>query len=400
MALEKQSDPGTRGGRTKSTLTYRPKGLRKHFWYKGNLLYLRSIPEEGFFHREQFLLSCIGTSSRILKEFLDHCNGTLEKQTESKTAIYMNGDGRWELATRRGQKRTDTIILPDDVKEDFLNDIEEHLDPEAIAWYVEHDLPYRRDYLLHGDPGTGESSLSLAAAGKFGLDVYAMNLSRVSDAALHKLLSKLPPPCIILLEDIDVIESAKSRDDSVTGPKKESTGSVTLSGLLNAIDGVASKEGRVLIMTTNHADRIDPALIRPGRVDKMVKFGLANREMVLRLFRFIYMPLPSKTEKEGGQAMEGAGYQNAQRIQDLAVQFADCVPEMQYSPAKILSFLIAHKRSAQDAVNNIISWVESGGEGFVPLQRQASTMIRMDEAEDKDIPADLGMEVIHWTVVE
>ncbi|KAM3547649.1 hypothetical protein ARSEF4850_009889, partial [Beauveria asiatica] len=203
VTLEKRAEGNAA---TKNTLQYSPKNIRKSFWYKGKLLYLRSMPEEGFSQGERFFLSCMGTSNGILKDFLHDCQVTLEKQTESKTAIYMNSDDRWNLATRRSQKRIDTVILPEDVKKDFFDDIAEYLDPEAVAWYAEKDQLYHRGYLLHGAPGTGKTSLSLAAAGRFGLDVYAMNLSKVNDAKLSDLMRKLPTRCILLLEDIDAIE--------------------------------------------------------------------------------------------------------------------------------------------------------------------------------------------------
>ncbi len=210
----------------------------------------------------------------------------------------MNGDGRWELATRRSRKRMETIILPEEVKDDFLNDVEEYLDPEARAWYNDHDLAYRRGYLLHSEPGTGKLSLSLAATRYFNLDIYTMNLSKVNNTTLYKLMSKLLTQCIILLEDINAIESVKNRDDKNPRLIKELTGNrVTLSGLLNAINRVASKDGRILIMTTNYINRIDPAFIQLGRVDKMVEFGLVSRGMLLELFRYIYMPLPNGTER-------------------------------------------------------------------------------------------------------
>ncbi|OAA33887.1 cell division protease ftsH [Beauveria brongniartii RCEF 3172] len=323
VTLEKRAEPGN--GATKNTLQYSPKNLRKTFWYKGKLVYLRSVSEEGYLHRERVFLSCMGTSNGILKEFLHDCQVTLEKQTESKTAIYMNSDDRWNLATRRGQKRTNTVILPEDVKKDFFADIAEYLDPEAVAWYVEHDQLYHRGYLLYGAPGTGKTSLSLAAAGQFGLDIYAMNLSKVNDATLSDLMRKLPTRCILLLEDIDAIESAKSRENS--DAESSTSSSVTLSGLLNAIDGAGSVEGRALIMTTNHVDRLDPAVIRPGRVDKMVEFGLASREMLLGLFRYVYLPSSSKTERVGDKNEGVVNNQDAQdtqkHIQELAAMFAD-----------------------------------------------------------------------------
>ncbi|KAJ4161584.1 uncharacterized protein LMH87_007615 [Akanthomyces muscarius] len=423
VTLEKQAKLGN--GATKSILKYSPKKIRKSFWYEGKLLYLRSIPEEGYSHRERFFLSCMGTSSKVLKDFLQYCQDKLEKQTEKETAIYTNGDGRWDLATRRGRKRSNTVILPEDVKTDFFDDIAEYLNPKAVAWYVEHDLLYRRGYLLYGEPGTGKTSLSLAAAGKFGLDVYAMNLSKVNDTTLQKLMRKLPTRCVLLLEDIDAIESANSRENNDAAPKESTSSNVTLSGLLNAIDGVASVEGRVLIMTTNHVNRIDPAVIRPGRVDKMVEFGLASREMLLGLFRYIYMPLPSKTEiaenadervveSQGAQLLssktERAGdaderaleNQGAQGIQELAEMFANLVPAMKYSPAKILSFLIAHRHSPRDAVENVVPWIAKGGEEIVALRRQTSTMhTKSEETVDLSdgVSASMGMEDMQWFTV-
>lgn len=118
-------------------------------------------------------------------------------------------------------------------------------------------------------------------------------------------------------------------------------------------------------MITNYVNHIGPALIRPGRVDKMVEFGLASREMLLGLFRYIYMTLPNETDGAGEKVEVTTENQDTQEIQQQAVVFADRMPEMKYSPAKILSFLTAHKRSPRDAVDNIISWVERGGEGFL-----------------------------------
>ena len=73
------------------------------------------------------------------------------------------------------------------------------------------------------------------------------------------------------------------RDTAIMKPE-----SISLSGLLNAIDGVASHEGRVLIMTTNKPESLDDALIRPGRVDLQVAFQNATSEQAGELFRRMY----------------------------------------------------------------------------------------------------------------
>ncbi len=90
-------------------------------------------------------------------------------------------------------------------------------------------------------------------------------------------------------------------------------------------------------------------------------------------------------------------------IEKMAVMFADRVPEMKYSPAEILSFLIPYKRSPQDAVDNIITWVERG-EGSVPLPRHTSTMNTMDEDTGANcVSASLDMdhmEDVQWFTLE
>ncbi len=152
-------------------------------------------------------------------------------------------------------------------------------------WYANRGIPLRRGYLFHGPPGTGKTSLSFALAGVFGLDIYVISLMEpaLTEEDLLSLFNTLPRRCVVLLEDIDTAglgrpgdkpddatDDAKSADDKEKLPpnewrvsdlaralKKDGGDSaekkgISLSGLLNAIDGVASHEGRVLIMTTNH----------------------------------------------------------------------------------------------------------------------------------------------------
>ncbi|PVH68428.1 P-loop containing nucleoside triphosphate hydrolase protein, partial [Cadophora sp. DSE1049] len=137
---------------------------------------------------------------------------------------------------------------------------------------------------LYGPPGTGKSSLTCAIAGTCDLDIYILNISSLDDSSLGKLFSELPANCVVLVEDIDAVNATQSRQRGTvetgqdeTGSKGKSQGRVSLSALLNVLDGVGSQEGRVLIMTTNHAERLDTALIRPGRVDMKLALGYTNQ---------------------------------------------------------------------------------------------------------------------------
>ncbi len=115
------------------------------------------------------------------------------------------------------------------------------------------------------------------------MDIAILNLGTGSldDNELASLLADLPVNTILLIEDIDCV----FRDRKGTEDKQNK---ITFSGLLNALDGVAAAEGRILFATTNHLERLDPALIRPGRIDRQVEIGFATTEQLRRMFVRFY----------------------------------------------------------------------------------------------------------------
>jgi mitochondrial chaperone BCS1 len=219
--------------------------------------------------------------------------------------------------------------------------------------------------------------LSKSIAGHFGLDIYILSLSAINEASLKSLFAKLPSRCVILLKDIDAVSSNRSGDaetedsrQTVTNSPSQGSkfvgGKVSLSTLLNVIDGVASKEDRVLIMTTNHITRLDEALIRPGRVDKKVELGLADKNMTADLFCLVFKPVagdvvpPEGAQSdvlvgEDGKVPEAARSQReeVERVERSAEEFAAKVPELEFSPAKIFSFLLEHRKSPEEAIDNV-----------------------------------------------
>lgn len=231
-------------------------------------------------------------------------------------------------------------------KQPLLNDITSFLDQDTREWYTKRGILYKRGYLLYGPPGTGKSSLSLSIAGHFDLDIYILNLASVGDGILASLFSRLPQHCIILLEDVDVAtqnrltdKEAAHSESSASLTDKQAEG-VTLSGLLNALDGVGSQEGRLLIMTTNYIERLDDALIRPGRIDHKLEFRLADMGVVNQLFGIVF--------KDG---------KDEKRIERLGHEFAGLVPELEFSPAEVLSLLLEHRRSPESAIAGVEAWV-------------------------------------------
>lgn len=231
-----------------------------------------------------------------------------------------------------------------------------------MTLYHERDsrcgIPYRKGYLFYGPPGTGKSSLSLSIAGDCDLDVYILNLSGVDDSSLDELFTELPARCVILLEDIDAVDATQSRqhrevrtrqDETRSSTKGKARGELSLSALLNVLDGVGSQEGRILIMTTNHVERLDAALIRAGRVDMKVELDLANRDINARLFSTMFL-LDNAPD-------EGKGAEDKIPLEKLASEFAAMVPEQEFCPAEIQLFLLEHRGSPQMAVQNVQEWI-------------------------------------------
>ena len=160
----------------------------------------------------------------------------------------------------------------------------------------------------------------MALAGYLDYNICLLNLSErgMSDDRLTHLLSNAPERSILLLEDIDAAFTGRQ-----TAAEDGYQTNVTFSGLLNALDGVASGESRIVFMTTNHAERLDPALIRPGRVDAIVELGDAEPEQVRRLFKRFYrrewLSADDKTVRLNGET----GALSNEEIDTLADQLAE-----------------------------------------------------------------------------
>lgn len=309
------------------------------FWWKGNLFILARVRQQvvdvGSFgsikDHETLTLTCFGRSAQPIKNLLqdakdfsllDHKEKTVIRRPSTKEMRRYGGQYCWVKIADRPCRPMETVVLDKERKREVLSDINEYLHPATPRWYANRGIPYRRGYLFHGPPGTGKTSLSFALAGVFGLDIYVISLLEptLTEEDLGQLFNSLPRRCVVLLEDIDTaglnrpdtpppaIDTEDETEGSPTDAKiselevtlvralkkakdateEEQKKGISLSGLLNAIDGVASHEGRVLVMTTNKPEALDDALIRPGRVDLQVPFGNATQEQIEELFIRMY----------------------------------------------------------------------------------------------------------------
>ncbi|KAF7122267.1 hypothetical protein CNMCM5793_000224 [Aspergillus hiratsukae] len=353
-------------------LLWAPSAGTHWFCYRGRYLALTREMEEHrqtvYTRTEKLRITCFGRDPAILKELMQDARVAFSQKEKGRTVIYRgmksiyDGQLAWTRSTSRPARPLSTVILDEDVKMAFLEDIQHYLHPSTMRWYSDRGIPYRRGYLFYGPPGTGKSSLAFAAAGFLGLNVYMINLNsqQLTEDALTQLFLTLPRRCLVLLEDIDANEVTGRRKPGAR--RRKGKHGISLSSLLNIIDGVAAQEGRVLVMTTNHHEHLDPALIRPGRVDYKLEFQLASRELCAAMFRNIFQVYTSDAEVDGVVA-SGVEKPYAQAaaldLEELANEFAEKIPPHTFSPAEVQGYLLRYRESPQDAVAGIGSWIET-----------------------------------------
>jgi chaperone BCS1 len=170
----------------------------------------------------------------------------------------------------------------------LLEDVSHFLTREDF--YLRRGMPYHRGYLFHGPPGTGKTSAAKAIAAYHNLDLYYMSLGDANrDVDLMEFMSSVKSRSVLLLEDVDVFQAAQQRSSE----GDEDSKGISLAGLLNALDGVATPHGLIAILTSNQPDVLDQALVRPGRIDRSVEFGSLTDDSLNALFEFFYETRPS-----------------------------------------------------------------------------------------------------------
>lgn len=230
--------------------------------------------------RESFTIRMLARGQQALRDLLEEAHAQWRMPLDGKISIYSSATGHgWVEADRVAPRPLETVVLKDpDQLAALVQDAERFIATES--WYREHGVPYRRGYLFSGSAGSGKSTTIKALAGALGRSIYILSLSGrwMDDGQLNVMMAAIPAKSLVVLEDVDCAFVERS-------PRADAAPGVTFSGLLNAIDGLAAREGRILLMTTNHPEKLDPALIRAGRVDVRVEFGPATANQIGRYYR-------------------------------------------------------------------------------------------------------------------
>ena len=248
-------------------------------WIDGRLVWIRrelQVTQSVF---ERISLSHFGRSGVYLATFLQRAIDARASRESDTLSVYIPNPfhgGDWMRARLGSRRPLSSVVLKAGQAEAVLGDLQRFYG--ARERYAELGIPWRRGYLLYGPPGTGKTSLVTALASELHLNVCTLSLASpvVTDEKIHTLLAAVPQRSLLLIEDVDAF--FRQRDAAHAQVR------LSFSGFLNALDGVATQEGNVLFMTTNHAEQLDAALIRAGRIDERVELGACDADQLRRLF--------------------------------------------------------------------------------------------------------------------
>ncbi|KAL3615729.1 hypothetical protein CASFOL_041390 [Castilleja foliolosa] len=280
---------------------------------------------------------------RILQPYLQHIHAVSDdiEQRGRELKIYSNAAGKWKSVPFNHPSDFESLVMNPDVKNKIRNDLETFL--KSKHYYHKLGRIWKRSYLLYGPSGTGKSSFIAAAANLLSYDIYNVNLSQLADESdLNSLLLQTTCRSLIVVEDLDRYVSEKS------------TGRITSSGLLNFMDGLLnSQDERIMIFTMNGKDGIEPALLRPGRIDMHIHFPMCDFNSFKNLANNY---LGVKEHKLFPQVEE--------IFQSGATM----------SPAEISELMLVNRSSPSRALKSVISALQSNGRSVTGAARMSDSV--------------------------
>lgn len=254
-------------------------GLGAHLiWHKGRpLLLTRSEDQEANSRdtKERISITAFGRSQAYVRDLINEAKSSMTGDTRLAIRVW---SGYWSRPIHKSARPLDTITLAEGQTERILARL--HRFEQSREWYRLRGIAYRISFLFSGPVGTGKTTTIMAIAAALGRPLCVLNLGSVNgDDGLFSAMQSAPRNAIIVLEDIDCAGASKDRAEKpaeralgassspAAAEDDKSPMGVTKAGLLNALDGITTPDGRIFMMTTNYPERLDAALLRPGRAD-------------------------------------------------------------------------------------------------------------------------------------
>ena len=285
------------------------------FWYEGRPFQVwfsrtEESRERATRRMESLTFRTLGRKRVFLQRFVNDVVSCHTRRMGVQSYLYFYNDG-WDYVEGYAPRLLDSVVLQPGEKEHLVEDVKSFR--ASKQRYARLGIPYHRGYLLYGPPGTGKTSLVSALAAHFGLSIYVMNLTDFTDRSLMNAVNLVPANSVLLFEDIDCAKSGKARDTTNSGANNgtqtqtekgaAAANGVTLSGLLNVLDGFYAPANVLFVMTTNHIEVLDEALLRPGRIDYRLYLGKATDRQKIELYHRFF---PEASESEAREVVESS----------------------------------------------------------------------------------------------
>jgi hypothetical protein len=254
--------------------------------------------------------------------------GRNNKSTIRKYIYELDGRyGDWTILNICKKRDTSTLFLEPCVVDSLTSEVRRFVDPATRAEYEKYGIPYKFNVLLYGLPGTGKTTTIHCIASMIGSDIGILQLTKdIDDVNLTKAInamSKLDNCKVLVLEDIDSIFSDQRKVHDST------KNSVTMSGILNFLDGLMRNEGILVFITTNNKDVLDEAVFRTGRIDLQFKYTHCKEDQLKQMIRY-YFP---EHEKE-------------------LAKFYDKVQHLEFTIADLQTFFFKNRKNPLDILKN------------------------------------------------
>jgi chaperone BCS1 len=308
------------------------------FWYKMRpvwFTFARGEKQNTKEKSESYTFRTLGRSQNFVRAMVREIEDEYWSKQKVDTKLYLWKKDHWSIANAYTARTLESVIMRQGEKEKLLKRIEDF--QAAEHRYRQLGIPYHLGVELDGPPGTGKTSLASALGHHYKKAVYILSLNDMqSDDQLTSAMENVYKGSIILFEDIDAMGVVSKRQGERKKPYKSTVSNpmgisedepddedmarrmfgkgVTLSGLLNVLDGLTAPDSVIYLMTTNHHDNLDPALLRPGRIDYRCTMGYAHPTQKAQLFhRFfpdatgkqVYSALAHRSEEETMAQFQG-----------------------------------------------------------------------------------------------
>lgn len=297
-------------------------GATNFFWWRKRLFWMRRMRldnNQGAYQLNyEITVTLLGRSRKLIEDMVEEFRW---RPNGKSIAIYTFNKNEWIRMARVGLRPLHTVVMNRSLKDSLIKNIEFYRSNRD--WYVERGLAHKKTFILHGIPGTGKTSIIKAIASHYGMNLCVINLGVISDATFEAAMASVPANSIVVIEDFDSAKSAHRRrgaqpvdpqapksvkvsesgqltvaystiDEPTPSPapaeenKEDEFSMLTLSGILNTLDGVISLDEKLVFMTTNHLDLMDPALIRKGRVDHIYEVKPLEHDEVTQYVELMF----------------------------------------------------------------------------------------------------------------